>query len=199
MEHQRGGGLYFKSGKDACMSSNLKALHIYFYSLQENPQRSLARLKKNHWANNNKESWLWPWNGKKMRWTLLLGKSERNEKINLVIVRSLQVNPAIRKHQVFQPCHRENLVNFNHQEGHMSTLQSRRIDVSLAKSQKSKKERKLQVTSLIIPYHQKEKWEEPYDTTKRLISSPKCRSVEVINTPARPGSNHREVNCINYK
>jgi hypothetical protein len=31
------------------------------------------------------------------------------------------------------------------------------------------------------------------DTTKRLMSSPKCRSVEVINNPARPGSNHREV------
>jgi hypothetical protein len=38
-----------------------------------------------------------------------------------------------------------------------------------------------------------------FDTTKRLMSSPKCRSVEVINNPARPGSNHREVNCINYK
>jgi len=25
------------------------------------------------------------------------------------------------------------------------------------------------------------------DTTKRLMSSPKCRSVEVINNPARPG------------
>jgi len=37
------------------------------------------------------------------------------------------------------------------------------------------------------------------DTTKRLMSSPKSRSVEVINNPARPGSNHREVNCINYK
>ena len=36
------------------------------------------------------------------------------------------------------------------------------------------------------------------DTTKRLMSSPKCKSVEVINNPARPGSNHREVNCINY-
>jgi hypothetical protein len=30
------------------------------------------------------------------------------------------------------------------------------------------------------------------------MSSPKCRSVEVINNSARPGSNHREVNCINY-
>jgi hypothetical protein len=37
------------------------------------------------------------------------------------------------------------------------------------------------------------------DTTKRLMSSPKCRSVEVINNPARPGLNHREVNCKNYK
>jgi uncharacterized integral membrane protein len=31
------------------------------------------------------------------------------------------------------------------------------------------------------------------------MSFPKCRSVEVINNPARPGSNHWEVNCINYK
>jgi hypothetical protein len=30
------------------------------------------------------------------------------------------------------------------------------------------------------------------------MSSPKCRSIEVINNPARPGSNHREVNYINY-
>ena len=37
------------------------------------------------------------------------------------------------------------------------------------------------------------------DTIERLMSYPKCRSVEVINNPARPGSNHREVNCINYK
>ena len=37
------------------------------------------------------------------------------------------------------------------------------------------------------------------DTTKILMSFPKCRSVEVINNPARPGSNHREVNCINYR
>ena len=38
-----------------------------------------------------------------------------------------------------------------------------------------------------------------FDTIKRLMSSSKCRSVEVINNPVRPGSNHREVNCINYK
>ena len=37
------------------------------------------------------------------------------------------------------------------------------------------------------------------DTTKELMSSPMCMSVEVINNSARPGSNHREVNYINYK
>ena len=29
------------------------------------------------------------------------------------------------------------------------------------------------------------------------MSSHKCRSVEVINNPARSGSNHKEVNYIN--
>jgi hypothetical protein len=32
-----------------------------------------------------------------------------------------------------------------------------------------------------------------------LMSSPKYRSVEVINNLAILGSNHREVNYINYK
>jgi len=36
------------------------------------------------------------------------------------------------------------------------------------------------------------------DMTKRLMSSPKCKSVEVINNPVGPGSNHMEVNYINY-
>ena len=31
------------------------------------------------------------------------------------------------------------------------------------------------------------------DTTKRLMSSSKCRSVKVINNPTKPGSNHREI------
>ena len=35
--------------------------------------------------------------------------------------------------------------------------------------------------------------------TKRLISSLKYKSVEIINNPLRPGSNHKEVNYINYK
>jgi hypothetical protein len=43
------------------------------------------------------------------------------------------------------------------------------------------------------------KWVSPTDTIKRLMSFPKCRSVEVINNPARPGSNHMEADYINYK
>ena len=31
------------------------------------------------------------------------------------------------------------------------------------------------------------------------MSSSKCKSIKVINNPARPGSNYREVNCINYR
>ena len=35
------------------------------------------------------------------------------------------------------------------------------------------------------------------DTIKRLMFSSKCRSVELINNPERPESNHREVNYNN--
>jgi hypothetical protein len=35
------------------------------------------------------------------------------------------------------------------------------------------------------------------DTIKELMSCLKCRSITVINNPARPGSNNREVNYIN--
>ena len=35
------------------------------------------------------------------------------------------------------------------------------------------------------------------NTTKRLMSYPKCRSDEVITNPAKPGSNHKEVNYNN--
>jgi hypothetical protein len=39
-------------------------------------------------------------------------------------------------------------------------------------------------------------WQIEFDTIKKLLSYPKCRSVEVINNPVRPGSNHREMNYI---
>jgi hypothetical protein len=48
-------------------------------------------------------------------------------------------------------------------------------------------------------YRRPREREELLDTIKELMSFLKCRNVEVINNPARLGSNHREVNYINYK
>jgi hypothetical protein len=44
MEHRRGGDLYFKSGKDACMSSNVKTLHIFFILLQEKSSMQSSKI-----------------------------------------------------------------------------------------------------------------------------------------------------------
>jgi len=61
-EASKRGGLYFKSGKDACMSSNVKTLHIFFICCRKNPQCSPARLgtKKKRIIKlmNIKETWL---------------------------------------------------------------------------------------------------------------------------------------------
>jgi len=45
MEHQRGGDLYFKLDKDACMSSNLKALHIFLFVTGISSKKS-SKIKK---------------------------------------------------------------------------------------------------------------------------------------------------------
>jgi len=74
MEHRRGGDLYFKSGKDACMSSNLKALHTYFYLLQKEREKKIIELiiKENHCCDLGTE--------RKMRRTLPLGNFQKKEK-----------------------------------------------------------------------------------------------------------------------
>jgi hypothetical protein len=60
----------------------------------------------------------WSWNKKKMRWTLPLGKSQRNEKINL----------AIGKPRVFQPCDQElSGQPYNQEVSSFQTLRSRII------------------------------------------------------------------------
>ena len=98
------GDLYFKSGKDACMSSNLKSLHTYFLVMTEKSSTKSSEIVDNerNIALMITKNRFWSWNKKKIKWTLPLGKSQRNEKINLVIRRSFQVNPAIEKHQVFK-------------------------------------------------------------------------------------------------
>jgi hypothetical protein len=57
------------------------------------------------------------------------------------------------------------------------------------KKEKEEEETKIRETNKseknLPPRQQRQK----LDTTKRLMSSPKCRSVKVINNLARPGSN----------
>ena len=57
----------------------------------------------------------------------------------------------------------------------------------------------MRVMNFLLKFVMLAKSEKNLDTTKRFMSSPKCRSIEVINNPAGPGSNHKEVNYINYK
>ena len=61
MEHQRGGDLYFKSGKDACISSNLKKkknhLHIFLNRYRKilNEVQQDGGKRKKHYGDDNKE------------------------------------------------------------------------------------------------------------------------------------------------
>jgi len=70
-------------------------------------------------------------------------------------------------------------------------------ETKIIKTNKSEKNRKkiYNLYSNLPPWQRHQK----LDTIKRLMSHPKCRSVKITNNPARPGSNHREVNYINYK
>jgi hypothetical protein len=86
------------------------------------------------------------------------------------------------------------------------------MQVQKERKKKKKKKRKKQRLEKQIKVKRKEKKiynlynnlpprqrRQKFDTIKELMSSPKGRSVEVINNPVRPGSNHMEVNYINYK
>jgi hypothetical protein len=64
------------------------------------------------------------------------------------------------------------------------------------KSENKIKEKKIYNLYNNLPPRQRR---QKLDTIKELMSYPKCRSVEIINNPVRLGSNHREVNYINYK
>ena len=126
MEHQRGGDLYFKSGKDACISSNLKKKKLFAHSFWIVTGKSLMRSSKMVEKERSIvvmiiKNRFWSWNKRTMGWTLPLGKSQRNEKINLAIRKPRVFNSCsqetpsfqtpwsgiIKKHQVFRPffCH----------------------------------------------------------------------------------------------
>ena len=63
MENQRGGDLYFKLGKDACISSNLIYIYIYILHIFLNCYRKTFNevqrdggKRRKHGGDNNKES-----------------------------------------------------------------------------------------------------------------------------------------------
>jgi hypothetical protein len=70
-----------------------------------------------------------------------------------------------------------------------------KLDKRKEKKRKDNKIKYIIYTVIDLP----RQWRQKLDTIIELMSAPKCRSVEVINNPARPGSIHREVNYINYK
>jgi hypothetical protein len=114
------GDLYYKSGKNACMSSNLKTLHNCFWIVTGKILNEVQQdcEKKRSIALMITKNRFWSWNKKKMRWTLPLGKSQRNEKINL----------AIGKPRVFQPCDQElSGQPYNQEVSSFQTLRSRII------------------------------------------------------------------------
>jgi hypothetical protein len=79
MENQREGTCISNQVRmHACYLTSKHCTHI-FYSLQENPQRSPEKLKKTNQEkkiikHNNRESWSWPWNGKKIEINLTVRK-----------------------------------------------------------------------------------------------------------------------------
>ena len=56
MEHQRGGDLYFKSSKDACISSNHLHIFLNCYRKILNEVQQDGGKRKKHCGDDNKES-----------------------------------------------------------------------------------------------------------------------------------------------
>ena len=104
MEHQRGGTYISNQVRmHACHLTSKHCTYLWFVT-----ERSLMKSSKIVHKERIIELMIIKnrfrsWNEKRMRWTLPVGESQRNEEINPIIKRSLQVNLAIRKRQVCQP------------------------------------------------------------------------------------------------
>jgi hypothetical protein len=128
MEHQRRGTYIPNQVRMHACQLTSKHCTIVFELLQEKSSMRSNKIveKERSIALMITKNRFWSWNKKKMRWTLPLGKSQRNEKINLAIRKPQVVNPRdqelsgqpcnqeassfqtlrsriIKKHQVFQP------------------------------------------------------------------------------------------------
>jgi hypothetical protein len=99
MEHQRRGTYIPNQVRMHACHLTSKHCIIVFELLQEKSSMRSSKIveKERSITLMITKNRFWSWNKKKMRWTLPLEKSQRNEKINL----------TIRKSQVFKPCDRE--------------------------------------------------------------------------------------------
>jgi hypothetical protein len=95
MKHQRKGTYIPNQVRMHACHLTSKHCTIVFELLQEKSSIRSSNIveKERSIALMITKNWFWSWNKKKMRWTLLLGKSQIKEKINL----------AIGKHRVFKP------------------------------------------------------------------------------------------------
>jgi hypothetical protein len=84
MEHQRGGTYISNQVRmHACHPTSNHCIYFWIVTGKILKERIIELMKA-------KKSLFWPWNGNKMRQILPLGKSQRNEKINPIIKRSLR-------------------------------------------------------------------------------------------------------------
>ena len=72
MDHQRGGTYISNQVRMHACHLTLKHYTYFLFCFVARKilnvvQQDWGPKKENHWADNNRESWLWPWNGKKMR------------------------------------------------------------------------------------------------------------------------------------
>jgi hypothetical protein len=132
---------------------------IFFIGKIINKVQQDCGQRKNHWVDDNKEIIVLTLEWEKDEMNLIIRKiskkwedqscheeeslghpcktprSANQEAPNFqnLAIGNYRVNPTLKKHQVFQPCHQENLVNFSYHEGKMSTLQSGRTNVNPTK------------------------------------------------------------------
>ena len=101
MDHQRGGGTYISNQvrMHACHLTSKHCTYLWFVTKRSSTKSSKVvekeRIIELMMTNNRFRSW----NEKRMRWTLPVGESQRNEEINPVIKESSS-QPAIRKRRL---------------------------------------------------------------------------------------------------
>jgi len=113
MEHQRGGAYI---GKDACMSSNLKVLHIYFWfvtgKILNEVQQDCGR-RKNHWVDNKQRIMILTLEQEEDEITLSLEKYQRSTSSSRRVFRStlqsgsIEFSKTCDRELSGQPCNQE--------------------------------------------------------------------------------------------